>query len=50
MLREKDVSSEEAEKLRDILAMREEGMTYQQIADKYGYKDRSTITKIIKRG
>ena len=29
--------------------MHEEGMTNQQIADALGYKDRSTVNKMIKR-
>ena len=32
-----------------IKAMREEGKTLQEIADALGYKDRSTIGKILKR-
>lgn len=51
LLRERNEEKEEsdAERLTQILAMREEGMTNQQIADVLGYKDRSTITKIVKR-
>ena len=38
LLRERDMDKES-----------EEGMTYQQIADELGYKDRSSIGKILKR-
>ena len=41
--------SEELEKLELIRSMQAEGRTQQQIADALGYKDRSTIAKIIKR-
>ena len=47
--RDQDKEAEEAEKLELIRSMREEGKTYQQIADELGYKDRSAIGKILKR-
>ena len=50
MLRERDMDkeSEEAQKLELIRSMREEGMTFQQIADELGYKDGSSIQKKLK--
>ena len=51
MLKERnlDTEAEEAQKLELIRSMREEGKTLQEIADALGYKDRSTIGKILKR-
>ena len=51
LLRERDMDkeSEEAQKLELIRSMREDGKTLQQIADELGYKDRSSIGKILKR-
>ena len=50
LLRERDPEREEekAEQTALMRSMREEGMTYQQIADKLGYKDGSTIRKRLK--
>ena len=50
MLKERnlDAEAEEAERLELIKAMREEGKTYQQIADELGYKDGSSIQKKLK--
>ena len=50
LLRERnfDAEAEEAQKLELIRSMREEGMTYQQIADELGYKDGSSIQKKLK--
>ena len=44
-----DAEAEEAQKLELIRSMREEGKTLQQIADKLGYKDRTTVLNILKR-
>lgn len=51
MLKERnlDAEAEEAERLELIKAMREEGKTYQQIADELGYKSKSTIINICKK-
>ena len=51
MLRERDMDkeSEDAERLELIKSMREEGKTYQQIADELGYKSKSTIINICKK-
>ena len=46
-LRERD--AERDERLIQVRALREEGHTLQEIADTLGYKDRSTISKILKR-
>ena len=43
------MESAEAEHLELIKAMREEGKTYQQIADELGYKSKSTIINICKK-
>lgn len=43
LLRERDPEKEDKEE--QMRRMRDEGMTYQQIADKMGYKDGSTIRK-----
>ena len=47
--RNPDKEAEELERYEMICSMKAEGMTQQQIADALGYKDRSTIAKIIKR-
>ena len=47
--RNPDKEAEELERYELICSMKSEGMTQQQIADALGYKDRSTIAKIIKR-
>ena len=47
--RNEDREAEEVEKLELIRSMLADGRTQQQIADALGYKDRSTIAKIIKR-
>ena len=44
-----DAEAEEAQKLELIRSMREEGKTYQQIADELGYKSKSTIINICKK-
>ena len=51
MLKERnlDAEAEEAQKLELIRSMREEGMTFQQIADELGYKSKSTIINICKK-
>ena len=50
MLKERnlDTEAEEAQKLELIRSMREEGKTFQQIADELGYKDGSSIQKKLK--
>jgi hypothetical protein len=40
---------EEQERYEMICSMKSEGMSYRQIAEALGYKDRSTICKILKR-
>ena len=47
--RNPDKEAEELERYELICSMKAEGRTQQQIADALGYKDRSTIAKIIKR-
>ena len=46
-LRERD--TERDDRIAQARAMRDEGMTLQEIADVLGYKDRSTVSKILKR-
>ena len=47
--RNPDKEAEELERYELICSMKAEGRTQQQIADALGYKDRSTICKILKR-
>ena len=44
-LRERD--EERDEKIEQARAMREEGKTLQQIADELGYKNRSSVSRIL---
>ena len=39
----------ERERIELMRAMREEGMTYQQIADELGYKSHTTVMSALKR-
>ena len=47
--RDPDKEAEEAEKLELIRSMRDEGKTYQQIADELGYKSRSSVLNMLKK-
>ena len=52
MLRERDPEKEEAskEKVAQILALREEGKTFREIADALGYKSHTSVRKCLKAG
>ena len=49
LLRERDTEKEsaDAERLELIKAMREEGKTLQEIADLLGYKNRSSVSRLL---
>ena len=50
MLRERDTEKEnsEAERLELMHSLREEGKTLQEIADMLGYKNRSSVSRLLK--
>ena len=48
-LKERTEDDDERERIELMRAMREEGMTYQQIADELGYKSHTTVMSALKR-
>ena len=50
MLKERnlDAEAEEAQKLELIKSLRDEGKTLQEIADMLGYKNRSSVSRLLR--